>query len=554
MSSTPEKPTPSINHVEDLKALPQQQPSSSSKNNHHITGNALLVSNDGAVRRIPVPSSDPNDPLNFSPWEKNGIIFCCCWFSIMGLSIASGLGAILSVFFELYGKQGYSAEEVVLLITMPTLCIGLGNYIILPLGLAYGRRPVFLSAMVILLGATIGAALQNTYNGHLAARIIQGLATGASESLLPLMLTEMTFLHERGRVFGLYWMVQNALSSGVNLASSYINEDLGWRWYYWVFVILLAVGVGVAFFGGLETQFTREAASLDGTVVFTDEFGVTSVVPDGEAQAFLAREVKREGLDEQPGTNDTATVPRKRYVQKLKPWSPIQKHPLRIIALTYKHMLQSLSSPGILYAILTSSVTLGCAVAMSLTYNQVLMVNYHWSPQSVGLINIGGMLGSLMGMLYCTYLGDPFVLFLARRNRGIHKPEHHLVTLIPPALVGFAMLILYGCTAQLGPSWWAPYMAWSLFQYSFTAVLIVSTCFAAEAGAEHPGPALVVVVGTKNVVSFGVTYGVTPMVAEHGFKWAYGVLSGVFAGVFLLGVPVYWLNQRWRAGRRGKIE
>ena len=57
--------------------------------------------------------------------------------------------------------------------------------------------------MVVLLAATIAAAVQNSYNGHLAARIAQGLATGASESLLPLMLTEITFLHERGRVFGL---------------------------------------------------------------------------------------------------------------------------------------------------------------------------------------------------------------------------------------------------------------------------------------------------------------------------------------------------------------
>jgi hypothetical protein len=93
----------------------------------HIEGNALLVNKDGEIRKIPVPSSDPNDPLNFRPWEKYGVVFCCCWFSIMGLSVASGLGAILSVFFEMYTPQGYDADQVVLLITLPTLCIGLGK-------------------------------------------------------------------------------------------------------------------------------------------------------------------------------------------------------------------------------------------------------------------------------------------------------------------------------------------------------------------------------------------------------------------------------------------
>ncbi|KAF2020390.1 MFS general substrate transporter [Aaosphaeria arxii CBS 175.79] len=528
-----------IDHVEELK-----MPSGTGEN--HIGGNALLVHEDGAVRKIPVPSSNPNDPLNFRGWEKIGIIFCCCWFSIMGLAMASGLGAILNVFFEMYMPQGYNAEQIVFLLTMPSLCIGLGNYIILPLALAYGRRPVFLVSMVVLLAATIAAAVQNSYNGHLTARIIQGLATGASESLLPLMLTEVTFLHERGRVFGLYWTIQNILSSTINLASSYINHDLGWRWYYWIFVITVAVGLVIAFFFGFETQFARPAASVDGLLVFTDEYGVTNIIPDSEAQDYLAR-MCREGM-ELPTTGDTGSdVPRKTYAQKLRPWSDVQKQPVKIMLLTYLHMLQSMTSPGIIYAILTSSVALGCGIGISLTYNEVLMVNYGWKPQNVGLINIGGVVGALLGMLYCNLLGDKFVLFAARRNKGIHKPEHQLLTLIPPAIIGVAMLLLYGFTAGGGVTWWAPYLGWTFFQYTFTAVVIVSTTFASEATVQNPGPALVVVVGTKNIVSFGVAYGLTPMIHDHGYKWAFGVLAGIFAGIFLLGIPVYYLNPKWRA-------
>jgi len=32
----------------------------------HIDGSALLVSKEGSVRKLPVPSNDPNDPLNWS--------------------------------------------------------------------------------------------------------------------------------------------------------------------------------------------------------------------------------------------------------------------------------------------------------------------------------------------------------------------------------------------------------------------------------------------------------------------------------------------------------
>ncbi|GKT84156.1 hypothetical protein Ct61P_02006 [Colletotrichum tofieldiae] len=519
-----------VEHFEDLKK-PDLEGSRG-----HVEGNALLINRDGEIRKIPVPSSDPNDPLRFRRWEKYGIVFCCCWFSSMGLSIASGLGAILHEFLAMYAPQGYSSEEIVLLITVPTLCIGL----------AYGRRPVFLCFMVILLFAAIAAALQNSYNGHLGARVVQGLATGASESLLPLMLTEVTFLHERSKVFGFYWMAQNAISSTINLTSSYLNHDLGWRWYYWVFVITVTVGLVIAFFFAFETQFTRPPESLDGQLVITDEFGVTRVIPDDEAWAYL-EEMSQSGLNAPNNDNAAGVVERKSYLQRIKSWSTPHPQPLRVMLMSWKHMAESFYSPGILYAVLTSSIALGCGVGMSLTYNTVLMTNYHWKSEDVGLINVGGVVGSVLGMMFCTFVGNPFVMYMARRNRGVHIPEHLLLVMAPPAVIGVGMLLLYGYTASGNQSWWGPYIGWTLFQYSFTSVLIISTSFASEAAPKHPGPALVVVVGTKNVVSFGVTYGLTPMVEKWGYQTAFGVLAGIFGAIFLLGVPVYVLNPKWRA-------
>lgn len=534
-----------VQHVDGGHMGKDQDGTGKSKQHGHIEGNALLVSRDGEIRKIPVPSSDPNDPLNFRSWEKYGVVFCCCWFSIMGLSMAGGLGAILHVFFEMYTPQGYTPDQVVMLITVPTLCIGLGNYIILPLGLAYGRRPIFLASMAVLLAATVAAALQDSYGGHLAARVVQGLATGASESLLPLMLTEVTFLHERNAVFGLYWMVQNALSSTINLTSSYSNDALGWRWYYWVFVITVGLGMVIAYFFAFETAFQRPVESLDGQIVTTDEFGVTRVIPDSEAQEFMAN-MEKSGLAP-AGPTPPATA-RNTYAQRIRPWSTPHPQPAKVMVLSWLYMAQSLSSPGILYAVLTSSIALGCGVGMSLTYNAVLVHGYGWLERDVGLVNVGGIVGALLGMLYCTFLGGPFVVWLARRNRGVHTPEHHIVTMAPPAVIGIGMLLLYGFTAGGGaPSWWGPYLGWTIFQYSFTAILIVSTTFASEAAPKHPGPALVVVVGTKNIVSFGITYGLTPMVERHGYEWAFGVLAAIMGAIFLLGVPVYFLNPKWRA-------
>lgn len=90
------------------------------------------------------------------------------------------------------------------------------------------------------------------------------------------------------------------------------------------------------------------------------------------------------------------------------------------------------------------------------------------------------------------------------------------------------------------------HLGWTLFQFAFIVVLITTTHFGSEAFPKNPGPALVVVIGVKNIVSFGASYGIVPMVNTFNYLTAFMVLFGIFAGIFLLGIPIYYLNPRWR--------
>lgn len=229
----------------------------------------------------------------------------------------------------------------------------------------------------------------------------------------------------------------------------------------------------------------------------------------------------------------------------LKPWSRVAPQSGQLIARSLLHMIEAFSSPGILYSVLLSSITLGCTIGVSLTYYTVLE-NYGWPAESVGLINIRGVIGGILGMAYAGWPGDQLIIYLAKRNDSVHKPKHRLLMLIPPGFLGVGSLLLYGFTAGSGSTWWGPYLGWTLFQIVFVVVLIMSTTFAAEAWPKNPGPAIVVIVGSKQLILFGATYGLTPMVTEHGYAWALGVLAGIFGAIFLLGIPVYFLNPKWR--------
>jgi hypothetical protein len=43
----------------------------------------------------------------------------------MSLSVTGGLGTILSIFFDLYGAEGYGIQTITLLATLPALMTGI---------------------------------------------------------------------------------------------------------------------------------------------------------------------------------------------------------------------------------------------------------------------------------------------------------------------------------------------------------------------------------------------------------------------------------------------
>lgn len=350
------------------------------------------------------------------------------------------------------------------------------------------------------------------------------------------MLSEITFVHQRGKVYGLYWATQNIITSCLNLASSYEAAALGWRWYYWVFVITVAAGLVLVLLTCFETSYHRRVMRINGHIIFTDNFGVTQVVSDTEAQSYLGEPIGNE--------LDGNAIPehlraKKSYLEMLSPISSVAKNALQTVLMTWLHILEAFSSPGILYATLVASVVLGSSLGISLTYNTVLEYNYNWPAKNIGLINLGGVFGGCGGMLYAGYFGDWFIVHIAKRSSGTHLPEHRLLLLIPPAILAVASLLLYGFTADGGATWGGPFIGWTLFQIVFVSVLIQSTSFASEAWEKNPGPALVAVVGTKNIISFGIGYALSPMVAKYSYATAMGILAAVTGGIFLLGIPVY---------------
>lgn len=109
-------------------------------------------------------------------------------FSALGLALVSGFGGLLNFYIPIYVQNGATFADITALMTYPSMFMGIGNLVCMPLALAVGRRPVYLLSLLILIASAVWAAYAKDYSHHLGARMFLGFAAGQSEALVPMMI------------------------------------------------------------------------------------------------------------------------------------------------------------------------------------------------------------------------------------------------------------------------------------------------------------------------------------------------------------------------------
>lgn len=149
------------------------------------------------------------------------------------------------------------ATRVTDLMTYPALFMALGNLFSMPLSVAIGRRPVFLSSLVLLLAASIWCANAKSLSSHIAGRDILSMAAGQSEALAPLIVEEIHFLHERSAKLSWFVGVQTLGTAAMFVATTAMVPAWGLAWWYGVMAIVIGVTLILSFFFLVETKFDR---------------------------------------------------------------------------------------------------------------------------------------------------------------------------------------------------------------------------------------------------------------------------------------------------------
>ncbi|KAJ5636527.1 uncharacterized protein N7484_009840 [Penicillium longicatenatum] len=507
--------SPPSQHVEDINIEADGGDIHVTKSKVNVSGTVQLTA--GTIVYIPTPTSDPQ-------------------VSTVGLCLVSGFGGLLTFYIPDYVADGKTYADITSLMTYPTMTMGIGNLIGMPMAIAVGRRIVLLAATAIMLVGAILCAFATNFDWHLGARMLVGFAAGQSEALVPMITQEIFFLHERGTFLMLQQSIQSITTAVLVLFASPIAEAITPQWWYGLGACLSGLALVMAFVFVPETKYHRPRSSL--------QENMSSNGLDNVSDEHVAKDAHRV-VTERPAL-DFVTYQARTWRSDLRLW--IGSPEWRKGVDTFIQAFQLLLFPNVLWAMALNGLTLGVNIAIGTTYGTIITTLYGWPERSTSYVNCGQIVTSLVALPFFGLGSDKLIAWFAKRRNGIHEPEIRLLPLVLPIIIGTFTSVLYGYGAANPSSYhWFVYV-WAVGGYYFTFVgaNIVAITYLLDSYPQRASSLLIIICAFRGIISFGVSYGISPFIDRSGYYGAFSTFGGLTAALGLLGIPVFIWGKKIR--------
>ncbi|WQF86760.1 Putative major facilitator superfamily, MFS transporter superfamily [Colletotrichum destructivum] len=528
------------------------------KNETLVVGTTKLYV-DGQLRLIPMPTPDPKDPLNLPAWRKWTAIGALCFFGSLALSAEIVIGGLLPVFILEYsgvdphiintidfkaqsggsglklnpmsvvppGVKPASLDEVALLATMPLLANGIASYFLVPTSIWIGRRPVLLFAATSAWAGGLFAAFSKSLHQHLLARALMGLGAGAVEALIPLIVQDMVFIHQRNKAMSAIVSSQGLIIIGLGVLAPWVSANYTWRWLYYITsgLGIVAWAIIIAFLP--ETRWTRSQDELSGQKTYPLKPGMNR--PELDYVNYTPRTI---------WTNIG-------FFQNGFEFKPAAKSMLDALRSTY--------FPAIIWAVLVNSAMIVINQATQ-QINPFALLAQGWQFQWTGLMVLPFFAATALVYVFGGPVADSISNAVTRWQGGSREPEHHLANLIFPLVSGIVGCFVFGTAGEKNMHWAVLLVGSFLIVFAFLTTMTILNVFIVESYPQWAGPVLVNVSSLRIVIAFFVASKATVWIAKYGPLATFALYAETII-VFSLGLPIlYFWGKRLRQWTAGNVK
>ncbi|GKT50093.1 putative MFS-type transporter [Colletotrichum spaethianum] len=425
------------------------------------------------------------------------------------------------------GVKPASLEEVSLLATIPLLANGIASYFLVPTSIWIGRRPVLIFAATSAWAGGLFAAFSTSLHQHLAARVVMGLGAGAVEALIPLIVQDMVFIHQRNKAMSAVVSSQGIIIIGLGVLAPWVSSNYTWRWMYYITSGLgvLAWAILIAFLP--ETRWNRSQQELSGQTTYPVMPGKNR--PELDYVNFTPRTL----------------------------WTNIgvfqNGFEFKRAAKSMFDALRSTYFPAVIWAVLVNS----SGIVINQASQQITpfaLLAQGWEFQWTGLTVLPFFAASALVYVFGGPVADKLSNAVTRWQGGSREPEHHLVNMILPLVSGVAGCFLFGTAGEENLHWAVLLVGSFLIVFAFLTMMTILSVFIVESYPQWAGPVLVNVSSLRIVIAFFVASKATVWIAEKGAIGTFALYAEALI-LLSLGLPVlYFWGKRLRQWTAGSVK
>ncbi|OJJ78810.1 uncharacterized protein ASPGLDRAFT_78014 [Aspergillus glaucus CBS 516.65] len=338
-----------------------------------------LLNRHGTLDIYPIPDFNDADPYNWPSWKKITNLSLVAFHAMMATFTAA---AIQCAFVNIAEDLHVSVHRVSYLVSLFIAIIGGAPLLWCPLANCYGRRPVLLISLVCSLVGNVGCAVSHSYATMGLCRAITAFFISPAAAIGSAVVAESFFLRDRARCMGVWTLMVTLGVPTAPFIFGFAAMRIGYRWIYWVLVMVNAVQLVVYLLLGPETLYIR-----------TDHAAIGNHARKRKYLPITIQRIRPTPLD---------------------PWEFIQ--PLILAA----HPCVIL--PACAYAM----VFLFGSILPSIEIPQIWPEKFGSNTQQVGLQFISQIVGSVIGEQVGGHLSDRWMWYRQRRRQQPPAPECRL--------------------------------------------------------------------------------------------------------------------------------
>lgn len=425
---------------------------------------------------------DPENPKNWSKAYK----WWCTMVVALTCFVVALASSIITADLDGPAEQFHISHEVALLpVTVFVVGFGVGPLVFAPCSELFGRKPVYITTMAVAVIFVIPCAVSQNIATLIVCRLIDGIAFSAPMTLVGGTLSDMWRNEERGVPMAAFSAAPFAGPAIGPLIGGYLANAAGWRWLYWIQLILS----GICW---LLLTFT---------------------VPETYAPTLLKRRAQK--LRHETGVTSYATE------QELdtRPFS----ERLRIFLIRPLQLL--FLEPIVLFISLYMSVLYGLLYMFFIAYPIVYQGGKGWNRGPTGLMFIPIAVGVVLSACCAPFVNKHYLSICARTSNGKPPAEARLIPMMFACWSIPIGLFIFAWTSYPQISYWGPMMGGFPVGFGFIFLYNSANNYLVDTYQHQAASALAAKTFLRSIWGASVVLFTEQMYSTLGDQWASSLLA-----------------------------